>query len=104
MRATLPGTIADVDSEFLHDFRVAVRRTRSLQRQLEPVFPPEPLAHFRSEFRWLQQATGPVRDLDVHQLDLVRVSRGRATHGRPPTWRPWRTCSRSAAERSSAGW
>jgi CHAD domain-containing protein len=70
MSATLPGTIADVDSEFLHDFRVAVRRTRSLQRQLAPVFPPEPLAHFRSEFRWLQQATGPVRDLDVHQLDL----------------------------------
>src|SRR5437660_843110 len=24
MRANLPGTIADVDSEFLHDFRVAV--------------------------------------------------------------------------------
>jgi CHAD domain-containing protein len=72
MTATLPGTVADIDIEFLHDFRVAVRRTRSLQRQLASVFPPEPLSHFRSEFRWLQQATGPVRDLDVHQLELSR--------------------------------
>ena len=28
----LPGTLADVDTEFLHDLRVAVRRTRSVQR------------------------------------------------------------------------
>ena len=33
-RRTCPGTLADVDSEFLHDLRVAVRRTRSLQREL----------------------------------------------------------------------
>ena len=71
---TSTGAIADVDSEFLHDLRVAVRRTRSAQRQLRGVFPPEPLGHFREEFRWLQQATGPTRDLDVYLLgfdDLV---------------------------------
>ena len=72
MRANLPGTLADIDSEFLHDLRVAVRRTRSLQRQLAPVFPPGPLAHHRTEFRWLQQVTGPVRDLDVHLIELDR--------------------------------
>ena len=72
MWATFPGTLADLDTEFLHDFRVAVRRTRSLQRQLAPVFPPEPLAHFRAEFKWLQQVTGEVRDLDVHQAELSR--------------------------------
>lgn len=68
--ANLPGTLTDVDSEFLHDLRVAVRRTRSLQRQLRSVFPPERLEHFRAEFRWLQQVTGPVRDLDVHQIEI----------------------------------
>jgi len=69
--ANLPGTLADVDSEFLHDLRVAVRRMRSLQRQLGPVFPPEPLAHFRGEFKWLQQVTGTVRDLDVHLIEIA---------------------------------
>jgi CHAD domain-containing protein len=66
----LPGAIADVDSEFLHDLRVGVRRTRSLLRELRAVFPPGALAHFREEFRWLQQVTGPCRDLDVYLLDF----------------------------------
>jgi CHAD domain-containing protein len=69
IEANVPGTIADVDSEFLHDLRVAVRRTRSLQRQLKSVLPPE-LARFRTEFRRLQQVTGPARDLDVYVLDF----------------------------------
>ena len=70
MRLNLPGTLADTDSEFLHDFRVAVRRSRSVQRELRRAFPPEPLAHYRSEFRWLQAVTGPSRDLDVYVLDF----------------------------------
>jgi hypothetical protein len=64
IEANLPGTLADVDSEFLHDLRVAVRRTRSLQRELKAVFPPAELTRWRSEFRWLQEVTGPSRDLD----------------------------------------
>ncbi|MGZ4271655.1 MAG: CHAD domain-containing protein [Solirubrobacteraceae bacterium] len=70
----LPGTLADVDPEFLHDFRVAVRRTRSVQRQLQRVFPPEPLAAARRDFRWLQQITGPSRDLDVGLLDFDAIA------------------------------
>ncbi len=34
------------------------------------MFPPPELAHFRAEFRWLQQATGVARDLDVHVLEF----------------------------------
>ena len=71
MKATLPGVLADVDIEFVHDFRVSVRRSRALQRELKRVFPPEPLQHFRAEFRWLQQVTGEVRDLDVHRIELA---------------------------------
>jgi CHAD domain-containing protein len=64
------GTIADLDSEFLHDLRVSVRRSRSVQRQLKGVFPPAELERFRAEFRWVQSATGDSRDLDVYLLDF----------------------------------
>ena len=40
----LPGTLDDVDSEFLHDLRVAVRRSRSLQRQFKALYPGAPAA------------------------------------------------------------
>ena len=68
-RATCPGTLDDVDSEFLHDLRVAVRRTRSLQRQFKGIYP-ERLQHFRDEFKRLQGITGDLRDLDVYLLDF----------------------------------
>ena len=70
IEANLEGTIADLDSEFLHDLRVSVRRSRAVQRELKGVFEPVELAHFRAEFRWLQQATGDARDLDVHVLEF----------------------------------
>jgi CHAD domain-containing protein len=66
----LDGTIADLDAEFLHDLRVAVRRSRAVQRELRPVFPAEAIAHFRAEFKWLQGVTGPARDLDVYVLEF----------------------------------
>jgi CHAD domain-containing protein len=70
IEANLDGAIADLDTEFLHDLRVSVRRSRAVQRELKSVFPPDELAHYRAEFRWLQQATGGVRDLDVHVLEF----------------------------------
>jgi CHAD domain-containing protein len=70
IEANVEGTIADLDSEFLHDLRVSVRRSRSVQRQLMGVFQPHELARFRSEFRWLQSVTGDARDLDVYVLDF----------------------------------
>ena len=39
IEANLPGTLAGIDSEFLHDLRVAVRRSRAMQRELAGVFP-----------------------------------------------------------------
>ena len=68
MQANEAGTIADLDSEFLHDFRVAVRRTRSALGELKHVFPPATLKRFRREFAWLGGLTGEVRDLDVYLL------------------------------------
>jgi CHAD domain-containing protein len=70
IEANLEGTIADIDSEFLHDCRVSIRRSRSVQRELNGVFPPRELERFRAAFRWLQRATGDVRDLDVYVLEF----------------------------------
>ncbi len=70
IEANIEGTITNIDSEFLHDYRVSVRRSRSVQRELKQVFPAEELSAFRDEFRWLQRATGDARDLDVHVLEF----------------------------------
>ena len=65
----LPGTLEDLDTEFLHDLRVSVRRARSVLRELRGVHPTVELAHLREELRWVQALTGPVRDLDVQLLE-----------------------------------
>jgi CHAD domain-containing protein len=66
----IEGSISGEDPEHLHQLRIAVRRSRTVQRQLKHVFAPEELPGFRAEFRWLQQATGDARDLDVYLEDL----------------------------------
>jgi CHAD domain-containing protein len=63
-----PGVCDDIDSEFLHDFRIAVRRTRSLMSLLRKVMPEDQLRFFETEFKWLGSFTGPVRDIDVYLL------------------------------------
>jgi CHAD domain-containing protein len=70
------GTIAAVDTEFLHDLRVAVRRTRSILRLAGDVLPDDLAARFRPEFKWLADLTTPVRDLDVYLLGLGGMAAG----------------------------
>jgi CHAD domain-containing protein len=64
------GMIKDWDPEFLHDFRVALRRSRSILTQLKGVFPETEVQYYRDEFRWLGGVTGPTRDLDVYLLKI----------------------------------
>jgi CHAD domain-containing protein len=66
--ANVAGTIADLDSEFLHDLRVSVRRARSVLRELKGVHDPAEREHIRAELKWVQALTGPLRDLDVQLL------------------------------------
>jgi CHAD domain-containing protein len=68
--SNLDGLRGDLDPEFLHDFRVAIRKTRSALGQIKGVFPPDPVAHFGREFRWLGGRTGPTRDMDVYLLKI----------------------------------
>jgi len=70
LTANEPGVRANLDSEFLHDFRVAVRRTRSLIGQIRLVLPSIVASHFAGEFSWLGRLTGRPRDLDVLILTL----------------------------------
>ncbi len=70
MQANEDGLRRDLDPEFLHDFRVAVRRTRSCLGQVRDVFDETVTRRFAAEFAWLGRLTGPPRDLDVHLLNL----------------------------------
>jgi CHAD domain-containing protein len=70
MRANEEGVIADLDTEFLHDFRVAVRRTRSMLGASRRVLPRPVRDDYRKRFKWLGDITTPVRDLDVFSLAI----------------------------------
>ena len=68
LRKNEDGLQKDLDAEFLHDFRVAVRKIRAGLGQMKRVLPPKPWARFRQDFAWLGQATSKLRDLDVYLL------------------------------------
>ena len=70
------GTRRDLDSEFLHDFRVSIRRTRSALTQIRDVYPAEGVERFKEEFRWLGTETGPARDLAVTLLKMDAYEEG----------------------------
>jgi CHAD domain-containing protein len=70
----VPGTIAAIDTEFLHDLRVAVRRTRSILKLAGDVLPANIAERFQPEFKWLGDLTTPVRDLDVYLLELDNMA------------------------------
>jgi CHAD domain-containing protein len=77
----LPGVLADTDTEFLHDLRVSVRRTRSAIKLFGDALsglPRRELAFFAAEFKWVGDLTTPTRDLDVHLLDFDDTARGLA--------------------------
>ncbi len=65
--------------EFLHDFRVAIRRTRTALGQFRGMLPRKATEHFRGEFAWLGKLTSPVRDLDVYLINLAEYQ-----HTLPP--------------------
>lgn len=63
------GVIADLDSEFLHDYRVALRKIRSVVSLFKDVYGPEHTASLKTAFSNLMAPTGRLRDLDVYLLD-----------------------------------
>jgi CHAD domain-containing protein len=76
LEANVPGTIRDTDTEFLHDLRVAVRRTRSAVKLCGDVLPAGVPEAFSGEFKWLGDVTTPIRDLDVYLLGYDQMAAG----------------------------
>ncbi len=67
-RETEAGLLADRDTEFLHDYRVLLRRARSVLSVMKGVFGPEDTEAIKDGLRSLAGRTGRLRDLDVHLL------------------------------------
>ena len=76
IEANIAGVLADTDTEFLHDLRVSVRRTRSALKLFGDALTGRvgltegEAAFFAAEFKWVGDLTTPTRDLDVHLLDF----------------------------------
>lgn len=62
------GIIDEIDTEFLHDYRIGLRRIRSVLSLFRDVFPPEETEELQRAFSDLMAPTGRVRDLDVYLL------------------------------------
>ena len=67
-----PGIADDIDIEFLHDYRVAVRRTRSALGQIKGVYPDSVTKGYREKFAKLGAITNLLRDLDIYLLHKAR--------------------------------
>lgn len=71
-REQLPGVRHDIDTEFVHQGRVATRRMRSALRLFSEAVPRGAGGFFAGELEWLGGLFGAVRDLDVFLLNLTR--------------------------------
>ncbi|MCG3202275.1 MAG: hypothetical protein NFCOHLIN_02156 [Gammaproteobacteria bacterium] len=71
------GVLDDRDIEPLHEFRVAIRRTRALLRRFGECLDGRALKRFQRDFAWMATSAGRQRDLDV----LLQRLRGER---RPP--------------------
>jgi CHAD domain-containing protein len=104
LEANVPGAIRDTDTEFLHDLRVAVRRTRSAIKLCGDVLAAGVAEEFRGEFKWLGDVTTPIRDLDVYLLGYggMAASLLAATPAELAPFHDHLTVARAAAQRDLA--
>ena len=88
LEANVPGTVRDTDTEFLHDLRVAVRRSRSAIKLCGDVLAAGVPEAFGGEFKWLGDVTTPIRDLDVYLLGYDAMA-GRLLSATPAELAPF---------------
>jgi len=74
MLAQQEGVKRGEDPEAVHDFRVAIRRTRSALGQVRGVFPPYRCERFRENFAWLARESNALRDIDVLLEELPKLA------------------------------
>ena len=64
----LPGIFKDLDTEFLHDYRICLRKIRSLLSLVKDVFPAAETGRMRTVLGDIARQTNRLRDLDVYLL------------------------------------
>jgi CHAD domain-containing protein len=70
MQRNTAGSIKGKDIEFMHDYRVSIRKTRSALALIKNVLPRDRIRQYNKFFSSLGKLTNPVRDLDVFLLKL----------------------------------
>ena len=70
------GSIKGRDTEFMHDYRVAIRKTRSALTQIENVLQPDIASRYNEFFSGLGKLTNPIRDHDVFMLKMESYENG----------------------------
>lgn len=70
------GIEANQNPEFLHQFRIAVRRCRSIMGEIKQVIPVRILKRIQCNLSWLNQVTGPGRDIDIYLQNFSNYQSG----------------------------
>lgn len=68
MRHNEWGILADYDSEFLHDYRVSLRKIRTILSLFKGVYSAEQTTRLQHQLKQHMQATSALRDLDVYLI------------------------------------
>ena len=68
------GVILGLDDEFLHQYRIAIRRSRAIVESVQEVTGDKSLAKAVKTLKRHARATGPLRDLHVLLQDLPELS------------------------------
>ncbi len=71
-RANEGGIIEDHDTGFLHDYRIALRKIRSVLSLFKGVYEKDQSADLKARLSDLMKPTGRLRDLDVYLLERQR--------------------------------
>lgn len=70
-QANLLGILTSQDQEFVHQYRVSLRRLNSLIKTFKPVLPERYQAKWTKRVKELSQATGEIRDLEVMRTGII---------------------------------
>jgi CHAD domain-containing protein len=73
IEANIDGIKEDLDSEFLHDFRVAIRRTRSGLSLFKGLLMPAKQVYFKNHFAVIAGKTNTLRDIDVFEDQKAKL-------------------------------
>lgn len=77
-QANLHGALAENDPEFIHQFRVALRRLNTLLTVFAPALPADFADSWSESLKTLAGTTGELRDLDVMRENVLRPMLGRS--------------------------